>query len=249
MLIKSIGAVIAMSNNTQAYQLHVYSAGAVAPPLQKAIDSFEKEFGVCCNLTVGKPSNLLAAISVSREGDVISTGAEYILDEAEDRGLIVKGSRKSMGLRRSVIIVPIGNPAKIASLNDLCRDKVRIGIAVDGCLKGVWDDVASKAGLTDQIRRNITHHADACGSLMGLIHQEKVDAIFGWNAFQNVWPDTSEAIELPQDLQVFRSTVTAMISYTKNTELSQKFIDFLTSDQVRKIYSEYGWIQSQKAIC
>jgi accessory colonization factor AcfC len=95
-----------------------------------------------------------------------------------------QGERKSMGLRRLVIIVPIGNPAKITSLNDLCRDNVRIGIAVDGCLKGVWDDVVSKAGLTDQIRRNITHHADACGLLMDLIHQEKVDAIFGWNAFK-----------------------------------------------------------------
>jgi len=227
---------------SETLQLRVYSAGAVAAPLQKALDVFEKRLGVCCNLTVGKPGNLLAAIAVSKEGDVISCGAEYILDEAEDRGLVVKGSRRSMGFRRSVIIVPLGNPAKITSLNDLCKENVRIGIAVDGCLKGVWDDIASKAGLTDQIRRNITHHADACGSLMGLIHQEKVDAVFGWNAFQSVWPDTCEVIELPSDLQIFRSTVVAMVSYTKDAELSQKFIDFLTSDDVRKIYTDYGWL-------
>jgi molybdate transport system substrate-binding protein len=226
----------------EKYNLYVYSAGAVSPPLRDAIGVFEKKFGVRCNLKVGKPGDLLAEIAKSKKGDVICCGAEYILDEAEDRGLIVKGSRRSLGFRRSVIIVPLGNPAGIHSLNDLCRDGVRIGIAVDGCLKGVWDDIASKAGLTDQIRRNITHHADACGSLMGLIHSDKVDAIFGWNAFQNVWPDTCEVIELPPELQVFRSTVVAMISYTKNAELSQKFIDFLTSKEVRKIYSDWGWI-------
>ena len=230
---------------SQTNQLQVYSAGAVAPPLQKAIDIFENKFGMRCKLATGKPSNLLAAIAVSKQGDVISCGAEYILDEAEDRGLVVKGSRRSMGFRRSVIIVPIGNPAKITSLLDLCRENVRIGIAVDGCLKGVWDDIASKAGLTDQIRRNITHHADACGSLMGLIHQDRVDAIFGWNAFQGVWPDTCEVIELPSDLQVFRSTVVAMVSYTKDVKLSQKFVDFLTSDEVRKIYSDYGWVHKR----
>ena len=234
-----------MQSMTHKGNVRVYSAGAVAPPLQKAVDVFEKKFGIRCNLTVGKPTNLLAAIAVSKDGDVISCGAEYILDDAEDRGLVVKGSRRSMGFRRSVIIVPIGNPAKITSLNDLCNENVRIGIATDGCLKGVWDDVASKAGLTDQIRRNITHHADACGSLMGLIHQEKVDAIFGWNAFQSVWPDTCEVIELPSDLQVFRSTAVAMVSYTKDAELSQKFIDFLTFDEVRKIYSDYGWVHKQ----
>jgi molybdate transport system substrate-binding protein len=226
----------------EKYDLYVYSAGAVSPPLRDAIGVFEKKFGVRCNLKVGKPGDLLAEIAESKKGDVICCGAEYILDEAEDRGLIVKGSRRSLGFRRSVIIVPLGNPAGIHSLNDLCQDGVRIGIAVDGCLKGVWDDIASKAGLTDQIRRNITHHADACGSLMGLIHSDKVDAIFGWNAFQNVWPDTCEVIELPPELQVFRSTVVAMISYTKNAELSQKFIDFLTSKEVRKIYSDWGWI-------
>jgi len=220
----------------------VYCAGAVAPPLQKAIELFKKKSGISCRLTAGKPSNLLAAIAVSKEGDVFSSGAEYILDEAEDHGLIDRSSRRSLGFRRSVIIVPLGNPAKIASLEDLCRENIRIGVATDGCLKGVWDDIASKAGLTDQIRRNITHHADACGSLMSLIHQGEVDAIFGWNAFQSIWPDTCEAVELPSDLQVFRSTAVGMLSYTTDAELSRRFIDFLASNEVRKIYSDHGWI-------
>jgi len=223
-------------------ELKVYSAGAVAPPLREAIAIFEKDSKVKCDLRIGKPEDLLEEIAKFEKGDVLSSGAEYILDDAEDQGLIIKGSRKSVGYRRSVIIVPVGNPAKIASLKDLCRKGVRIGIAVEGCLKGVWDDVASKAGLTDQIRRNITLHADACGSLMSLIHSDKVNAIFGWNAFQGVWPDTCEIIELPENLQVFRSTVAGIISYSGNVKLSESFIDFLTSAAIRKIYADYGWI-------
>jgi accessory colonization factor AcfC len=197
-------------------------------------------------LRIGKPEDLLKEIAKFKKGDVFSSGAEYILDDAEDRGLVTKGSRKSLGYRRSVIIVSIGNPAKITSLKDLCSKNVRVGIAVEGCLKGLWDDVASKAGLTDQIRRNITHHADACGSLMSLIHSDKVDAIFGWNAFQGVWPDTCEIIELPQNLQVFRSTVAGILSYSKNLKLSKKFVDFLTSPAIRKIYADYGWIHEHR---
>lgn len=227
-------------------ELKVYSAGAVAPPLLDAAEFFEKEFKIRCDVRVGKPSELLDEIEQSKSGDVFSSGAEYILDEAEDRGLIIKGSRKSLGYRRSVIIVPVGNPARIASLEDLCRKDVKIGIAIDGCLKGVWDDIASKAGLTDQIRQNITSHADACGSLMGLIHSGKVDAIIGWNAFQGVWPDTCEVIELPETLQVFRSTVVGIVSYTKDKELSKKFINYLTSAPIRKIYEGYGWIYPRK---
>jgi len=232
--------------SSEKRQLKVYSAGAVAPPLRDAIAIFEKESKVKCDLRIGKPEDLLREIAKFKKGDVFSSGAEYILDDAEEQGLIIKGSRKSLGYRRSVIIVPVGNSAKIACLKCLCREGVRIGIAVDGCLKGVWDDVTSKAGLTDQIRRNITHHADACGSLMSLIHSDKVDAIFGWNAFQGVWPDTCEIIELPQNLQVFRSTVAGIISYSKNVKLSEEFIDFLTSPAIRKIYADYGWVNKQK---
>ena len=145
-----------------------------------------------------------------------------------------------------MILVQPGNPRKIASLKDLCRQGIRIGVAFDGCLKGVWDDIASKAGLTNEIRKNITEYADACGSLMALIHQEKVDAIFGWNAFQNVWPNTSEAIELPERLQVFRSTGIGVVAYSKDAALVKKFVDFLLSEEGGKIYSEYGWITLTK---
>ena len=117
--------------------LSIYSAGAVAPPLKKAVNIFENRFKIHCDVTVGKAHELLAEIAASKSGDIITCGAEYILDDAEDHGLVMKGSRKSLGLRRSVIIVPLGNPAKITSLKDLCGDGVRIGIATEGCLKGV----------------------------------------------------------------------------------------------------------------
>jgi len=223
-------------------ELKIFSAGAVAPPLIDAAEFFEKKSKVRCDVRVGKPGELLDQIEKTKTGDVFCAGAEYVLDDAEDRGLIIKGSRKSLGYRRSVIIVPKGNPAKIVSLEDLCRKDLKIGIAADGCLKGVWDDIASKAKLVDRIRPNITHHADACGSLMGLIHSGKVDAIIGWNAFQGVWPDTCEIIELPKTLQVFRSTVAGIVSYTKDKELSKKFISYLTSPNIKKIYEGYGWL-------
>ena len=227
-----------MSSN----QLRIYSAGAVAPPLQEATRLFQEEYGVKCLVHVGKPEALLAAVAATKTGDVFSGGSEYVLDDAEDQGLVFPQKRRSLGYRRSVIIVQQGNPKRISSLNDLCQEGIRIGIATGGCLKGVWDDVASKAGLTEQIRKNITRHADACGSLMSLIHTEEVDAIIGWNAFKNIWPDTCETIELPTNIQVYRSTGIGVLTCTKNLELSEKYIDFLTSPEAKKIYSDYGWM-------
>lgn len=227
---------------TNSVSLHVYSSGATAPPLQKIAKEFQAKLKTKFDFTIGKAEKLISQIKKTKEGDVLSCGAEYILDDAAQKGLIVRNTTKSVGYRRSVILVPIGNPKKIESLNNLTKKGMRVGIATEGCLLGVWDDVCSKAGLTDDIRRNITEFAAGCGAVMALIHTGKVDAIFGWNAFSNIWPKTAEIVELPSEFQVYRSTSVAVVEYSKDKNLAGKFINFLTSKEGRKIYSDYGWI-------
>ncbi len=224
--------------------IHVFASGGVAPPIQKAGKQFQEKHGTKVDFTIGKAEKLISEIREKKIGDILSCGAEYILDEAEQLGIIRKESRRSVGNRRSVILVQEGNPKGIQSLKDLAKDGTRVGISTSGCLVGLWDDVCSKAGLTNQIRKNITDFADGCGALMALINQKKVDAIFGWNAFKNIWPGTSDIVEVPKEIQVFRSTGVALISYCKEVELASKFVEYLTSKEVKRIYAEYGWVYS-----
>lgn len=222
-------------------RLLVYSSGATAPPMRKSSEAFSELFGTEFDFVVGKAEKLFSTMMDREEGDVLQCGAEYILDDAERKGLILEGSRRSVGYRKSVIIVPIGNPKKISHLEDLTGKGVSIGIATTGCLVGVWDDICSKAGVTNEVLRNITQLADGCGNVMSLIHEGKVDAIFGWDAFENVWPRTSEAVEIPENLRVLRSTGAGILSYSRKRRLAGRFIDFLVSEEGKRIYEEYGW--------
>ncbi|MDH5374841.1 MAG: substrate-binding domain-containing protein [Candidatus Bathyarchaeota archaeon] len=221
--------------------LHVYSSGAVAPPIKRCAEKFKARFGTEFKFTVGKAENLVSEIAELRKGDILTCGAEFILDEAQEKGLVHRDTRRSVGFRKSAILVPMGNPKKIKSMSDLTREGVKVGISVSGCLLGVWDDVSSKAGLTDRIRNNIADFADGCGAVMALINQKKVDAVFGWDAFKKLWMKTMEVVELPEELQVYRSTGVATIKFSKHKELAKKFIDFLVSENGKKIYMEYGW--------
>ncbi len=227
------------------HDLMVFSAGAVAPPLQKAVEIFEKKRGIKCGVRINKPSVLFEEVSRGERADVICTGAEYMFDEGTEAGLIDGDSRKSLGLRRSAIIVPLGNPRSIRTIEDLCRDGVRVGIATEGCLKGVWDDVASRAGLVDSIRKNIVYRADSCGSVMALVNTQKADAIFGWSAFAKLWPLSSEAVELLPEHQIFRSTVIAVVRSSKNKEAAKELIDFLASSEADEPYASLGWIRKR----
>ncbi|MDH5460209.1 MAG: substrate-binding domain-containing protein [Candidatus Bathyarchaeota archaeon] len=228
--------------------LHVYSSGAVAPPIKKCAGEFKAKFGTEFRFTVGKAEKLISQIAKSREGDILTCGAEYILDDAQERGLIFKDTRRSVGYRKSAILVPISNPKKIKSIFDLTREGVKVGISISGCLLGVWDDISSKAGLTDQIRRNITDFADGCGAVMALINQKKVDAVFGWDAFKRLWMKNMEVVELPEELQVYRSAGAAVLKFSKNKELANKFIAFLCQKVERKsTESSDGIMQSRES--
>jgi molybdate transport system substrate-binding protein len=221
--------------------LHVFSAGAVAPPIKKCAEVFKAKSGTEFNFTVNKAEVLIEEIAKTREGDLLTCGSEFILDHAQLRGLVLKETRKSLGSRISAILVQKGNPKKIKSISDLAKEGMRVGVSVSGCLTGVWDDLATKAGFAEQIRKNTVAYADGCGELMSFINKKKVDTILGWDAFKNLNMQTMDIIELPKDLQVHRSTAIGVITFSKNKELAKKFIDFLVSEKGKKIYEEYGW--------
>jgi molybdate transport system substrate-binding protein len=221
--------------------LHVFSAGAVAPPIKKCAEKFKAKFGTDFEFTVGKAENLIEKIAETKEGDLLTCGSEYILDHAQLKGLVIKETRRSLGSRTSAILVQTGNPKKIKFISDLAKEGMSVGVSVSGCLTGVWDDLATKAGFAEQIRKNIVAYADGCGELMSFINKKKVDGILGWDAFKNLNMETMDKIELPKDLQVHRSTAIGIITFSKHKELAKKFIDFLVSEKGRKIYEEYGW--------
>lgn len=231
-----------MGDNMLAKRLHVYSSGAVAPPVKKCAKEFKAKHEVDFEFTVGKAEELISEITELKQGDVLTCGAEFIFDEAQVKGLIFGETRRSTGYRKSAILVSKGNPKRIVSISDLANEGIKVGVSIGGCLLGVWDEVASKAELVDKIRKNITEFADGCGAVVALINQKKVDAVIGWDAFQKLWPATLEVVDLPHELQVFRSTGIALIQFSKNKETAKQFIDYVTSEKGKKVYSSYGWI-------
>ena len=221
--------------------LHVFSAGAVAPPIKKCGEEFKARFGTEFEFTVGKAENLIEQIAETKEGDLLTCGSEFILDHAQLKGLVLKETRRSLGSRTSAILVQIGNPRKIKSISDLAKEATRVGVSVSGCLTGVWDDLATKAGFVDKIRKNTVAYSDGCGELMSFVNKKKVDAILGWDAFKNLNIQTMDVIQLTEDLQVHRSTAIGVIAFSKNKELAKKFIGFLVSEKGKRVYDEFGW--------
>jgi len=222
--------------------LHVYSCCDVATPAKISGKKFQEIHNAEIKFTIGMPNEIIPKLTSEHESDIFTCGAAYIMDEVEKNGLIIRENRRVLGYRRSVILTQKNNPKKIKFLTDLTKKDIKIAVATTGSLKGVWDEITSKTGLTEKIQKNITLFADGCGELLGSIVRKKVDAAFGWNTYTVLHTKAIDAVELPKEIQVYRSTLIATTAFTENKEMANKLINFLTSKEGKKIYSKYGWI-------
>ena len=208
--------------------VRVFSARACAAPLEKAAELFEKqsdirvEISVCsrhCAEPVAEEAtgqtggdDFLVEIAEAGIHDLAIGGAEYLLDDGEVRGIVQKGQRRTIALRRSAILVPAGNPRSIHSAEDMAEPGVRVGISVLDCLKGLWEDIAARLGLLEGICRNITYHANGCIAIVEAVAEGKVDAAFGWTSFQHLAPGRIEIVEMPREQQVMRGTGVGLLT-------------------------------------
>ena len=221
--------------------MKIYCAGGVSPPLIEVAALFEQKREIPVKVVAGKAEALIQKAKKEQNVDVLVLGAEHVMDVAEFDKVISKPSRRTIGYRRSVLLVQKGNPKNIVGLSDLTQDGVSISISISGCLMGVWDDITAPVGITDAVRRNITVLADGCGHLIRTINLKEVDVAFGWNVFAVMHPTTIQAVELPPELQIRRSTTAGIFTFAANTEDAEEFLAFLRTDDAKAVYRKYGW--------
>ena len=246
-----------MSDNSDG-PIRVFSARACAAPLEKAAKLFEQQTGqrveisVCsrhCAEPVAEEAtgstggdDFLMEIADAGIHDLAIGGAEYLLDDGEVRGIVQKGQRRTIACRRSAILVPVGNPGNVQGIEDLAKPRVRVAVSVLDCLKGLWEDVAARLGLLEGIARNIVFHANGCIAIVEAVAEGKVDAAFGWTAFEHLAPGRIETIELPEHQQILRGTCIGLLSFASRPEAATAFMEFLTTPEARACYEEHGWV-------
>jgi len=243
----------------QAEQVvRVFSARACAAPLERAALRFTEQTGIKVELDQcnrhcasgvaeeateeNKHDDFLDEIAEAGVHDLAIGGAEYLLDDGEVRGIVQKGERRTIASRESAIIVPAGNPANIRTAEDLTRPGVRVAISVIDCLKGLWEDICGRLGLLDAVRRNTTYHANGCIAIVEAGAQRKVDAAFGWTAFEHLAPGRIEAMQLPERARICRGTGIGLLKGAAQPEAATKFMDFLVTPEARAFYTELGWV-------
>ncbi|MBV9070475.1 MAG: molybdate ABC transporter substrate-binding protein, partial [Acidobacteria bacterium] len=192
----------------------------------------------------GASSTLARQIAEGAPSDVFISADESKMDQLQQRGFIIKASRRSILSNTLVIIVPSDSNLKINGGADLADDaisniavaepqSVPAGIYAKEYLRKlhVWDRIKDKLIPTENVRAALA--AVESGNVQtGIVY--RTDALISRSV--------RIAFEVPRAEGPRISYPAAIVGDSKQKAAAQRFIDFLQTPPAQDIFRKYGFI-------
>ena len=229
--------------------IKVFVGSASKPATEEAAALFQEKTGAEVVLHFGGSGQMLSQLRLTERGDVYFPGSSDYMELAKREGDVIPDTETRIVYLIPAINVPPGNPKGIASLEDLGKPGVRVGIArPDAVCVGLYAvEVLEKNGMTDKVRSNIVTQVESCAKTAQLVSMEMVDAVIGWRVFEYWAPEKIKTILLPAE-QIARIGYipAAVASKARDPELAEAFIEFLTSPRGQAVFRKWHYLTSEE---
>ncbi|HEV7487952.1 MAG TPA: molybdate ABC transporter substrate-binding protein [Thermoanaerobaculia bacterium] len=227
-----------------AANLRVSAASSLTDALHDIARVYQLETHDTLLFDFGASSTLSRQIAEGAPSDVFISADELKMDQLQQRGFIIKASRRSILSNTLVIIVPSDSSLKINGAADLADDaisniavaepqSVPAGIYAKEYLRRlhVWDRIKDKIIPTENVRAALA--AVESGNVQtGIVY--RTDALISRSV--------RIAFEVPRAEGPKISYPVAIVGDSKQKAAAQRFIDFLQSAPAQEIFRKFGFI-------
>ncbi len=235
-----------------ADSLLVYAGAASKPPTEEAAKLYEKKTGVKIDMVIGGSGYMLSQMKLAKQGDIYFPGSSDYMEKAKREGIVYPDSEKVIVYLVPSINVVKGNPHGIRTLKDLTKPGIRVAIAnPEGVCVGVYaveivENALSPAEKT-AFQSNLVNYTESCEKTATAISLKMADAVLGWSVFEYWDPGRIQSIKLPaRQVPRIGYIPIAISRFTKNREAAQRFVDFMSGSEGRKIFARYRYFTSAK---
>ena len=218
----------------------LYCGAGLRPPVAEAVDLFGRRNGVEIASDYAGSEVLLSRIKLTGEGDLYMPGDAYYVDLSAGEGLIA--SQTPVCYFVPVILVQKGNPKKIHGLADLTRPDVGVGLGdPEACAVGrITASILQKNGIPPE-DVNVKVRTVTVNELVNHVKLKTLDAAVVWDAVAAFAPNETEAVAIPAAENIVSTVAIAILKSSKHPELARKFVEFIASDEGRKIFEKHHY--------
>jgi molybdate transport system substrate-binding protein len=240
----------ASENCFAADNLMVFAGAASKPPTEEAAKAFEAKTGVKVDVIFGGSGYVLSQMMLGRKGDLYFPGSSDYMEVAKKKEVVFPETEKNIVYLVPAINVQKANPKNVKTLKDLTRPGLKVAIAnPEGVCVGAYAVELVEALFTPEekeaFRKNLINYTESCEKTATAISLKAADAVIGWRVFHYWDPERIETIPLDKSQVIRIGYIPIAISkYTSNRPLAQQFIDFLLSEDGKKIFQKYHYFMS-----
>jgi molybdate transport system substrate-binding protein len=223
--------------------LIVYAGDAAHAPLKGAEIAYERKTGVQVEIRFMKSKKAIKQMKQKKQGDVFIPALQKAMDFAIKEGVILGNTQKTICYLSIAIAVKKGNPKNIKTLDDLLRKDVRVGLGKPA-VAGIGDagvQVLEAAKIRKKLEKKGVRYANCCNTTFKLLEDGEVDVVLGWDSFSHWGKKQVEVIKLPKKFTKYYPMPAAVVKFTKDKALALSFLNFLISEEGRKIFVQNGY--------
>lgn len=236
-----------------AESLLVFAGAATVPATTEAAKVFEQKTGVKVDVVFGGSGAVLAQMKLAKRGDLYFPGSSDYMEIAKRNGDVLAETEKVIVYVVPAINVQKGNPHNIKTLKDLTKPGLRVAIAnPEGVCVGAYAvEIFEKEFTAEEktaLKANIKNYTGSCEQTATAISLKLADAVIGWSVFQDWDPERIETVPLPKEQIPRLGYIPIAISkFSKQRELAQRFIDFVTGPEGQAIYAKHKYFTEPEA--
>jgi molybdate transport system substrate-binding protein len=174
--------------------------------------------------------------------DVFAAADQKTMNQAQEKKLILPGTRKNFVSNRLVLIVPVESKLALRDLQDLTKPEVqRIAVGNPASVPagryarealgqaGLWDRLTPKFILAESVRQ-----------VLDYVRRGEVDAGFVYSTDAAIAPGKVKVMEAVAKHAPILYPIAVVASTAKKT-LAQEFLDFVLSPAAQEIFKKYGF--------
>ncbi|MGV3772595.1 MAG: molybdate ABC transporter substrate-binding protein [Verrucomicrobiales bacterium] len=236
------GLTLGFAIAAHAAEITVHAAASLTEVLTVIGHTFEAKHSHKVVFNFAASSLLARQVERGVPGDIFFSADEAKMDQLDKKGLLKPGSRKSILSNRLVVIIPKHSSSTLSSARGMLQFK-RIALAEPSTVpagiyareyleaEGVWSQIVPRVIPTENVRGAISAVAG-----------KNVDAAIVYQSDTSISDEVKVAMEISTATAPTISYPIAILKRAKNKEAAQKFIEFLSGEEARRLFLQHQFI-------
>jgi molybdate transport system substrate-binding protein len=239
-----LGVVFAAALRMHAAEINVFAAASLSETLRVVAKESEQKSGDKPIFNFGASSTLARQIEEGAPADIFFSADEAKMDALENKGRIVKATRKSRLSNSLVIVITADSPLVINAPSDLTNTTIkRIALAEPKAVPaGIYSkQYLEKLQLWALVEPKVVPTENVRGALAA-VESGNVEAGLVYKTDAMISKKVKIAHEIPANSGPPISYPMALVTDSKQPEAARAFLKYLSSADATKVFERFGFI-------